>query len=59
MDFPKEIVINKNDLDLMSLKIKNKIMESKMRNKDILSISKSKSNETLDMFSKILHQNIK
>ena len=57
-DFPEEIIINKDDLELMNLKIKNKIQESKIRNEEILSISKEKSNQTLDAFKNILNQNI-
>ncbi len=58
-DFPEEIVVNKYDLALMSLKIKNKIRESKRSDQEILSISKTKSKQTLIQFEKILNKYIK
>lgn len=58
-NFPQETVISKVNLDVMGLKIKNKIRESKISNQETLSISKIKSNQTLDQFKKILNQYIK
>ena len=54
-----ETVINKNDLALMSLKIKNQIRESRKIHQEITTNSKTKSNQTLDRFKKILNENIK
>lgn len=57
-NFPLETVIEKNDLSLMSLKIKNKIIESKRIYQEIKKNSKTKSNQTLDSFKKILNEYI-
>ena len=43
-DLPQEIVITKNNQKNMRLKIKENIIESKMRSKEIFEISKKRSN---------------
>tara|TARA_B100000575_G_C23108056_1_gene639738 strand:- start:557 stop:1714 length:1158 start_codon:yes stop_codon:yes gene_type:complete len=57
-NFPLETVIEKKDLSLMSLKIKNKIRESKRIHQEITKNSKAKSNQNLDRFKEILNENI-
>ena len=51
-DFPQEIVLSKHNKSMMKLKIKDKIIDSKNRYKEIFEISRNKSLETLDNYRK-------
>ena len=58
-DFPSEIVLSKTNLDYMSFEISKKIKDSKIRNSEIMSISKTRSEITLKKIKQIINESFK